>query len=255
MPGFKDHFSGTAANYARYRPAYPVELFRWLAAIAPAHDRAWDCGTGSGQAACELAEYFTSVIATDPSTQQLLHARSHPHVTYAAMTAEHAALATDTVRLVTVAQALHWFEPPGFFREVRRVVAPGGIIAVWSYGLLTIDPGMDGVIGDFYRNRVGAHWPPERAIVDAGMAGIDFPFDEIVAPPFAMEADWTLDQFAGYVGTWSAVNRYVATEGTNPVPEFIRALRPAWGSSTEQRRIRWPLSMRVGTVTLSEEAN
>ncbi|HYG65995.1 MAG TPA: SAM-dependent methyltransferase, partial [Thermoanaerobaculia bacterium] len=63
---FKDHFSGHAADYASFRPGYPAVLFERVAAL-PRHRRlAWDCGTGSGQAAVGLAEHFERVIATDP---------------------------------------------------------------------------------------------------------------------------------------------------------------------------------------------
>src|SRR5437762_742522 len=52
--GFKDHFSRQAADYAKFRPRYPKELFRWLASVAPETKLAWDCATGNGQAAVAL---------------------------------------------------------------------------------------------------------------------------------------------------------------------------------------------------------
>ena len=76
--GFKDHFSGHATDYARYRPDYPAALYEFLAKTARRHEVAWDCGTGSGQAALGLAPYFDRVIAT-PATLELieLHALLH----------------------------------------------------------------------------------------------------------------------------------------------------------------------------------
>jgi hypothetical protein len=149
------------------------------------------------------------------------------------------------VQIVTVAQALHWFDLSRFYPEVVRVLVPGGVIAVWSYGLLSIAPALDALIASFYKNEVGPYWPAERALVDAGYARIEFPFREMPTPAFAMEASWTLEQFAGYVGTWSAVTRYRNANGLNPVDRFVESLQPLWGAGVT-RRVKWPLQVRVG---------
>ncbi len=248
MSTFSDHFSRTAASYASYRPNYPDALFTWLADQSAAHERAWDCGTGSGQAAVALASHFDDVIATDPSLAQLAHARSHPRVHYAATTAEDGALRASSVGLTTVAQALHWFHRPSFYREVRRVLRPRGVIAVWNYKLLRINPTLDERILAFYTGTVGPYWPAERALVNAGYSTLEFPFAEIDAPPFAMHAHWSLAQLAGYVGTWSATNRYKQAVGVDPVPEFILSLREAWGPEGGTHRVEWPLEIRAGVV-------
>ncbi|MEP6622095.1 MAG: class I SAM-dependent methyltransferase [bacterium] len=249
MTGFKDYFSRGAANYALFRPTYPAELFRWLGSEAQGMACAWDCATGSGQAALALAEHFDRVVATDPSHAQLRHAGRHDRITYAAMTAEDTALRRSSVQLVTVAQAAHWFHLGRFYDEVRRVVEPGGMVAMWSYGLLTIDQEIDQVVRAFYTDEVGRFWPAERAIVDAGLSGVAFPFIEMTPPQFAMEASWRLDQFAGYVSTWSAVTRYIAALGNDPIPGFIDRLRPLWGREDQPQRIRWPLDLRAGRVS------
>jgi SAM-dependent methyltransferase len=247
MSSFADHFSPTAAAYAVFRPHYPRALFAWLASVAPNTERAWDCATGSGQAAIGIAEHFTHVVATDPSTEQLAHAEPNPRVTYAAMTAERVALAAGSVALVTVAQALHWMDQPVFFGEAHRVLAGGGVLAVWSYALGTFgESAIDGEIAHFYREVVGPFWPPERAIVDAGYDRLDFPFDELIPPPVVMEASWTLNQLAGYVSTWSAVRRARAATGVDPLPAFLARMTPLWGAPATPRTIRWPLAMRVG---------
>jgi SAM-dependent methyltransferase len=246
---FADHFSRIAADYATYRPRYPEALFAWLASIAPARDRAWDCATGNGQAAVALARHFAFVVATDPSTAQIASAAPVERVGYAAMTAERSAIATGAAALVTVAQALHWLDRDVFFAEARRVLAPGGVLAVWSYGLCTLgDPALDEPLRRFHGEIVGRYWPAERALVDLGYDQLEFPFDEIRAPGFAMEVEWTLAQFGGYVGTWSAVQRARAATGVDPLPELIEQLRRAWGPEYAIRSVAWPLSVRVGRV-------
>lgn len=249
MPSFADHFSTTAAAYAVYRPHYPAALFDWLTSVAPNRECAWDCATGSGQAAIDLAEHFAHVVATDPSTAQLAHATPSPRVSYAAMPAERAALANRSMAIVTVAQALHWIDRPSFYVEARRILVPGGVLAVWSYGLGKFgEPAIDGAIARFYGTTVGPYWPPERVVVDEGYESIEFPFEGLTAPPLAMEASWTLAQLAGYLSTWSAVRRARTTTGIDPLPGFLAELSPLWGPASTAQTIRWPLSIRAGRV-------
>ena len=248
MKPFADHFSQIAASYAAYRPHYPDALFAWLASITPDRERAWDCATGSGQAAGALSRHFAHVIATDPSTAQIASAERVAGVDYAAMTAERPAVAGGAVALVTVAQALHWFDRGQFFAEARRALVPRGVIAVWTYGPCTLgDPALDAAMRRFHDETVGPYWPPERALVVNGLAHIEFPFDELPAPPFAMATEWTLAQFVGYLTTWSAVQR-ARTQGADPIPAIVDELRALWTSDDAVRRIEWPLSIRVGSV-------
>jgi SAM-dependent methyltransferase len=243
---FPDHFSGHAADYARYRPDYPDELFAFLASLAPTRRLAWDCATGSGQAAAGLARHFERVVATDASARQIEEAPPVPRVAFGVSPAESAPLPDAAVDLVTVAQALHWFDLPSFFSEVRRVLVPEGVIAVWCYDLLSIAPEIDSILNRFYRDRVGEYWPRERSIVERGYASLDFPFDEIEVPPFTMEKEWALEDLLGYVRTWSAVRRFMAARGEDPVLALERELAPAWGPSPGPRRAVWDLDLRVG---------
>ena len=246
MSSFADYFSGAAVRYASHRPHYPPALIDWLAEVTPGKAVAWDCGTGNGQAAVELVRHFDLVVASDPSEAQLRYAVREPKVAYAAMTAECAALSTDSVNLVTVAQALHWFDLSRFYTEVNRVLRDDGIIAVWMYGLLSVDSAIDQRIAHFNRDVVGKYWPKERALVELGYGGIDFPFAEMPAPPVVMEAHWTLGQVGAYLETWSAVTRYKVAEGGNPVGRFITSISRLWGDADTARRVTWPLQMRVG---------
>ena len=249
MPSFSDHFSSSASRYATFRPGYPPALFAWLGSVAPDRHRAWDCGTGSGQAAVHLADQFEQVVATDASDAQLAHAARRSRVHYAAMSAERCALRDDSASLVTVAQALHWFDQPAFFAEARRVLVAGGLLAVWSYGLLTLhDATLDDIVHRFHREAMGPYWPPERRLVDEGYRSLTLPFEHVDAPPFAMHADWTLVHLAGYLSTWSAVQRARVVTGVDPVSGVVETLRAAWGRDEEVRRLEWPLALHVARV-------
>jgi SAM-dependent methyltransferase len=250
---FADHFSRIAAEYASHRPRYPAALFAWLASVVPERDRAWDCGTGNGQAAAALTKHFGAIVATDPSTEQLAQAPRDPRIDYVAATAERVPIAAGSIAVATVAQALHWFDREAFYAEVRRVLAPDGVLAVWSYALCTVgDAALDSVLRRFHDVTVGPYWPAERAIVNAGYAKLEFPFDEVEPPRFAMEVRWTLEQLAAYVGTWSAVQRARATTGRDPLPALVDSLRSGWGSAGSARIVEWPLSVRAGRVRAAD---
>ena len=246
---FTDHFSSVALAYAAHRPRYPDELFAWLASISPARGVAWDCGAGSGQASVGLAAHFGRVIATDASAAQIAQAPPHPAVEYRVAPAEDTGLPDESADIVTVAQAAHWFDLPRFFAEARRVVRPGGVVALWTYNLLSSGvPEVDALIGHFYGTTLGPWWSPERRLVDEGYRSIAFPFDERPAPPFEMRARWTLDQVLGYLRTWSAVDRFRRETGRDPVVPLADALRRQWTEPAAPREIVWPLALRVGRV-------
>ena len=248
---FADHFSDIAGQYAAFRPTYPPELFDWLATVTPATAAAWDCAAGSGQATLELARRFDRVTATDASAAQLGQAPAHPRVSYRVAAAETSGLPDRSTDLVTVAQALHWLDLDGFYAEVRRVLVPGGTLAVWCYGLLVLDdPALDRRIGRFYHDIVGPYWAPERRLVETGYRTLDFPFEELAAPSFDMTLEWTLAELAAYAGTWSATEAYRRARGQDPVPPLAAELEPAWGVAA-RRRVRWPLSVRVGRLAPS----
>jgi SAM-dependent methyltransferase len=247
-PSFRDHFASAAPAYAAFRPRYPAPLFAALADCAPGRHLAWDCATGSGQAAIGLAEHFAEVVATDASAAQLAAALAHPRVRYRQAPADASGLAPQSVELVTVAQALHWLDRPAFYAEARRVLAPAGVVAVWCYGLLELGPGLDEPIRAFYEQTVGPYWPPERALVDSGYRTVDFPFAELALPSVAMQAELTLAELGGYLGTWSAVLRYRAARGHDPVPSLLDRLAAPWGGPERRRTARWPLAVRAGRV-------
>ena len=244
---FHDHFSNVASRYAAFRPRYPAALFDWLATLVPQSAVVWDCAAGNGQASVDLAERFARVVATDASAEQIASAKPHPKIEFRVAPAEQSGLADESVGLITVAQALHWFDRDRFYGEVRRVLKPGGVLAVWAYGVnRTDDDPINNVILDFYENVVGPYWPPERKLVEDGYRTIAFPFDEIASPGFCMEAHWTLEELTGYFSTWSATNRFIKATGQNPLEPLAERLKRTWGDAKLPRRIEWPLAVRVG---------
>lgn len=246
MSGFKDHFSSASDRYAAYRPDYPAALFAWLAGLCMERDTAWDCATGSGQAALGLAPHFRQVVATDASAEQIRHAEAHPAIDYRVAPAEASGLAEHSIDLVTVAQAAHWFDLPRFYAEVSRVLKPGGVLALWGYGRMVLPGEMDAPFLRFYSETVGPWWPPERTLIDDAYRSLDFPFAEIETPAFFIKVEWNLYRLMDYLSTWSAVKRYQTAQGHDPLPELGAELASLWGDADTARRLQWPLFLRVG---------
>jgi len=248
VSAFSDHFSGQAAGYARFRPHYPEGLFEFLASEAPARHAAWDCATGNGQVAEGLSPRFEQVYATDASEEQIRHAPALANVTYRVEPAETSSLEDRSVDLVTVGQALHWLDLHRFYDEVRRVARPGALVVAWCYSLLSCDAEVDRVIREFYRNIVGPYWPPERGLVERGYRDLPFPFQSLSAPDLALEAEWDLAEFIGYLGTWSASQRFREARGADPREAIAASLAAAWQFPYRKRRVTWPLHFRLGRV-------
>jgi SAM-dependent methyltransferase len=248
VPNYEDSFSKQAAIYARYRPTYPTGLFGYLAGIAPGHDLAWDCGCGSGQAALGLAEHFATVIGTDASVQQLRQASGHGRVQYRVALAERSGFASGSVDLVTVAQALHWFDLPKFYAEVKRVLRPSGVVAAWCYHLTIIAPIIDALLTRYHQEIVGPFWSPNAQLANEHYRDIRFPFEELQSPSFVAQADWELNDVIGYLTSWSATQKFRVVHGHSPVDNIRDELANAWGNPHFKRRVRWPLYLRVGRV-------
>jgi SAM-dependent methyltransferase len=243
---FKDHFSAHSRDYARYRPSYPAALFEYLAHASPNRNLAWDAATGSGQAALNLAEYFSRVRATDASEQQIENATPHERIEYRVEPAEASSLADDSVDLITVAQALHWFDLDRFYPEARRALKARGVIAAWTYGTCSIAPAVDKVVAWFYHEVVGAYWPEERKLVEQGYRALPFPFERVGAPSFAMTANWNMHDFIGYLGTWSATQRYCDARQHGYREVIAPPLARAWEDSDHVQLVRWPVHLLVG---------
>jgi hypothetical protein len=241
----KDLFSRQSQTYARYRPVYPNALYEFLLSLLKRRETAWDCGTGNGQVAFELAKSFVKVYATDISEKQLSHAKQAKNIEYILGNEAVPEIRDQSVDLVCVAQALHWFDQEKFYTDVRRVARQDAVLAVWGYNLIRVQPEIDKRIFEFYTQTVGPFWHFERKLVDGNYSGLNFPFDEIVAPELFIESRWTLNDLRGFLDSWSAVQLFIDAHGTDPVAPFIDSLQQLWQGEME---VKFPIFMRVGRI-------
>ena len=247
MTEFKDYFSDVSDGYARYRPHYPDALFEQLANWAYAHDHAWDCATGNGQAAHGLARHFARVTATDASETQISNAVPHPQIAYGVAPAEDSGLEDASIDLILVAQAAHWFDMHRFNAEARRVLKPGGVVALVTYGMFQSVPEIDAMLRISYKGELRKHWAPERKHIEAGYETLPFDFEEIETKPMTMTVNWSLDQVLGYLNTWSGIRKLNRAEGRDLVAEWRPLIEKYWGEGL--RTITWRLMIKVGRIS------
>lgn len=161
-------FTGLGEVYARSRPGYPAELVDLLAARVGGVEAAAveataseattaeatavevttagrsgasvvaDIGAGTGKLTAELLGRGWQVCAVEPNDDMraALVARlaEDERLTVVGAPAESTSLPDASVDLVTVAQAFHWFDIPAFRAECRRILRPGGQIAlIWNF--------------------------------------------------------------------------------------------------------------------------
>ncbi len=248
MRSFEDHFSQRADAYVRYRPVYPPELYAYLASVAPDRRLAWDCGTGNGQAAVGLVDFFDRVIATDASGEQLAQAPAHSRIEYKIASAESSGLASESAGLVTVAVAVHWFDLGRFYAEVRRVLLPKGVIAVWCYSVPAIEPGIDAIVKRYLQEILSGYWPDRFRYVKEQYRTLPFPFEEMTAPMFTMETQWDLAQVIGFLYSWSGTLNYEKRKGQSPIDLIKPELKIAWGAEGDRRILKWRIHLRIGRV-------
>ena len=245
---FNNWFAHGGSDYARYRPEYPAALGAYLAGLVTVRASALDVGCGTGQLTGLLAEHFASVVGTDPSESQLASAEPHPAIRYVAAPAEQLPEELTGFNLITVAQAAHWFDLDAFYREARRVSAPGGILALISYGVMQLDEELQQRFHQFYYDEIGPYWPAERQLVDEGYRTLAFPFTEIPTQAMTINLAWPLKGLLGYISTWSAVKRAQEAGKSALVEAFSQDIRRLWGNPETLRQIVWPINMRVGAL-------
>jgi len=246
----KDLFSTRSDQYARYRPTYPVELFDFLKSQAKGKTRLWDCATGNGQVAGPLSQFFDEVYATDISSSQISNAVQAANIFYSVQPAEKADFPDDYFDMITVSQAIHWFDFDAFYKEVSRTLKPDGVFAAMGYGMFQVvgDEASNREAQFFYHDVTGPYWDPERKFVDAYYRTISFPFNEIPAPAFTIEREWSLDECIGFLSTWSAVKHYIRVNNKNPLKDFEVQIEKSWNKN-QKRHIRFPVFMRIGTLS------
>ncbi|PQQ13510.1 putative methyltransferase [Prunus yedoensis var. nudiflora] len=254
-------FDKQVDDYLVARPTYPKEWFSMLAALTPQHSLAWDVGTGNGQATFSLGEHYEQVIGTDISESQLKQALQHPRVRYihtpvSMSDDELVALlgGENSVDLVTVAEAVHWFDLPKFYSLVKRVLRkPGGIIAVWGYNASVTSPTLDGVVKRFYETSK-PFWDRKRQYLWEGYRTLPFPFQSVglgsEGEPLPLDIPKEMS-FEGILRMLRSSSAVTAAKGQGVdllSKVVIEELETAWGGVDLVRTVTYKAFMLAGKV-------
>lgn len=240
-------FSEQSDLYARYRPDYPKEMYDVIFRHLSSTQNAWDCATGSGQIAKHLAKHFKKVYATDISEAQLDHAPLMENIIYRQALAEESGLPADNFELITVGQAIHWFDLESFYQEVRRVAQSEALLAVIGYGMVRIDPELDPIIEDLYEKSFDTYYKEARKYLDKHYKNLPFPFKEIPTPSLENSLQWSLEDLEGYFNSWSAIQKIKAEQNYNPSTSTIERLRDRI-SDPKEFEVSFPIFMRLGII-------
>jgi len=243
----KDNFSHNPSAYATYRPSYPDAIFHKLQKLIPSTSRAWDVGTGNGQVAVKLSAFMDRVEATDISAAQMSQATLSSKINYSVQPAEKTHFDDNTFDLITIGQAIHWFDFMQFYSEAKRTAKDQAIIAAIGYDLIKIDPAVDNVIGHLYNGILKDYWDPERRYIDEKYRTIPFPFEEVQLPNDTIKVKWTLDHLMGFLNTWSALKHYRTKKNINPLDSIKYELQDAWGED-ELKICHFPIISRIGKI-------
>ncbi|OBY74200.1 class I SAM-dependent methyltransferase [Acinetobacter gyllenbergii] len=244
----KDLFSAHSKLYQQARPTYPHSLIHSLVKQLNGFACAWDCGAGSGQLTQLIAPYFQQVVATDLSQNQLDQAPVFANVQYLQQAAEHSIFPDQYFDLITVAQAIHWFDFEKFYAEVRRTLKADGIFAVIGYGLIQLDgTDLNQRIDQLYHHTLKGFWDAERRYIDELYQTIPFPFEEISMPQFQIKLSWTGPQLWDYLNTWSAVKHYQDQQHKSPLLSLQGLLQ-----QQQSIGVTFPILLRVGRLAASE---
>jgi ubiquinone/menaquinone biosynthesis C-methylase UbiE len=244
-----DIFSKQAAIYKSHRPTYPIALYDDILNHVKHKEVCWDCGTGNGQVAVELSKHFKTVYATDISERQIAHAEQKPNIHFSIERAEETTFDDNQFDLITVAQAVHWFDNKAFNKEVKRVAKSDAILCVWGYGLFSVGKAIDKLVNEFYNNFIGSYWNEERKHIDDQYASINFDFEEIKDNNTnEIIVNWNLTDLTGYFNSWSSVQNYKDVhDGENPVDGLMLRIGEQWKDHST-KEVRFPIFKRMWKI-------
>ena len=242
----KDNFSIQAKKYSKYRPDYSYKIIDYIVSKVPIKQNVLDVATGNGQVASKLVDYFEQVYATDISAEQLKNLVDEENIVYKQESAENTLFNDNQFDLITVAQAIHWFDFDAFYTEATRILKPTGILVVMGYGQISTNLVSDKLINRLYKDILGSYWDEERKYVDENYETIPFPFEEVKADKFVDEYTWSFEHLLGYLGSWSAVQHYIKKNGSNPIDLIKEELKESWENS--DNKVTFPLLLRIGKM-------
>lgn len=233
-------FTQVADVYQQFRPGYPGALYETLAQLVPPVPESCvlDVGCGTGNVTRELSKIYNSVYGVDPSEGMLEQARRVPvesinPISWTEGFSESLPFEAHFFDLITVAQAFHWFDADRFLKESKRVLKPGGLIAIFAEGPA---PGMvyrsnihkiirnfkagDGNTSGRSNNRPRQR--PDELLQSHG-------FSKVQKIVIEYDLAWEIDRFVGFMNSMSMMADFGADERAELNDMFELKLRELTG--------------------------
>lgn len=241
--------------YQKYRPTYPPSLYQFFADVCRTGtgtlESAVDVGCGTGLSTRPLCEYFHHVTGIDISETQINMARAahaQSNLSFVVSEAERlTVMPDDSTDLVTVAQAIHWINQEPFYRELDRILKPGGSLIVYGYGNCVLDNDKGNqVIDKFYRQDLLGFWDSRRRHIDNLCQEICLPFPGWTRnSDFVIQYRWTAAEVVGYLSTWSAWQSYLKQ---NPESDLLMGIQQQLEEIYQDQKvtITWPVFLLLG---------
>ncbi|XP_074655132.1 putative methyltransferase DDB_G0268948 [Tubulanus polymorphus] len=212
------------SRYVKSRFSYPHDLrdiildyLKKDSRYRPPFGQLIDVGCGSGQSTPLFADHFQTLIGVDCSQAQIEEATRrniHENIEYRIGDSTSLPMKDESTDLVIVSVALHWFDLQKFYAEVRRILKPGGLLAVWNYRYFTVhyDQTPDNtnaitdvckkLIDDWFSEIDGHIGPPPKN--DNCMAGTPPCFQNEKRFETAVEMIWSVNELVFYTSTLSS---------------------------------------------------
>lgn len=223
-----------ARIYSKFRPTYPKALLDiltgYLVRSGSDQDTVVDIGCGSGQSTFYLQDSFKHCIGVDISKAQVQEAQKKceemhcKNVEFRVGNGMDLPMETASANAVTIAQAWHWMANlEKFYSECKRILKPHGCLAVYGYGNVHLKNELcNQLVRDFYKNTLTGCWHKERCHIDNEYAEVDLPFSNVERHDIEMPKTYTVEDFIGYVSTWSGYEKYCAINPNNTVLQDLQ---------------------------------
>lgn len=200
----------------------------YISKVGGSLDSAVDVACGSGQSTFYLKDTFKQIIGVDISNAQIQEAnrkcrtQNIGNIQFRTGNGMELPIESESVDMVTVAQALHWLDIDMFFAECKRVLKRKGCLAVYGYGnICLVNKGCNALLSTFYRNTLQGCWHDARRHIDEEYRSIRLPFSNTERVDMSMPYEASLDAFIGYVSSWSGYQKYCEDHPENTVLEDL----------------------------------
>jgi len=273
----KSLFKDQSHLYSLYRPSYDKVLYGHIMDYIKNNSKlkrsvALDVATGNGQAAFDLRTYFDKVIAMDIQESQIKQAfKGFDNIQFIEGSAENICLDANSIDLVCVAQALHWFDTVKFYKEAHRVMKDTGTLALWGYDLCHITSKKSEyknnaeraskVVLELYKNsELAKYWDNRRFLIDNHYVTIapnnhndEKIWKNVTRINMTMSKQWKLDDVVKYISTWSAYNTYMREKkvdrgcSLDPCVMIEKQLLEIYGTNDAEVNITWPIFLYLAT--------